>query len=65
MILLDLDNCRSGYSPTHYQKGLFPTLYQPKIEVIFDGIETEVFHRRTNVPRRVGSLEIPRIDRAS
>ena len=48
-----------GYSPTHYQKGLFPAEYQPKIDVIFDGIETEVFHRRANVPRRVGSLEIP------
>jgi glycosyltransferase involved in cell wall biosynthesis len=59
MILLDLHNCRSGYSPTHYQKGLFPTEYQAKIDVIFDGIETKVFHRRANVPRRVGSLDIP------
>jgi glycosyltransferase involved in cell wall biosynthesis len=63
MILLDLDNCRLGYSPTHYQKGLFPAEYQPRIDVIFDGIETEVFHRRANVPRRVGSLEIPKSTR--
>jgi glycosyltransferase involved in cell wall biosynthesis len=59
MILLDLENCRSGYSPTHYQKGLFPAVYQPKIDVIFDGIETDVFCRRANVPRRVGGLDIP------
>jgi glycosyltransferase involved in cell wall biosynthesis len=59
MILLDLDNCRLGYSPTHYQKSLFPAEYRPKIEVIFDGIDTQVFRRRPNVPRRVGTLEIP------
>lgn len=59
MILLDLDNCRLGYSPTHYQKSLFPALYQPKIDVIFDGIVTDVFHRRANVPRCVGSTCIP------
>ncbi|WP_165219280.1 glycosyltransferase [Aquisphaera insulae] len=59
MILLDLNNCRLGYSPTHYQRSLFPAEYQPRIEVIFDGIETNVFHRRENVPRRVGNREIP------
>jgi glycosyltransferase involved in cell wall biosynthesis len=63
MILLDLETCRLGYSPTHYQKGLFPPMYQPKIDVIFDGIETEVFHRRANVSRRVGSLEISKSTR--
>ena len=37
MILLDLDNCRLGYSPTRYQKSLFPDEYQHKIDVILDG----------------------------
>jgi glycosyltransferase involved in cell wall biosynthesis len=58
MILLDLHNCRLGYCPTHFQKSLFPDEYRPKIDVIFDGIDTEMFHRRANVPRRVGALEI-------
>jgi glycosyltransferase involved in cell wall biosynthesis len=59
MLLLDLENCRRGYSPTHYQRGLFPEVYRPKIDVIFDGIETEIFHRREGVPRRVGDQSIP------
>lgn len=59
MILLDLDNCRAGYSPTHYQKGLFPAEYRGKIDVIFDGIDTEVFHRRVNIPRRVAGRDVP------
>lgn len=59
MLLLDLENCRCGYSPTHYQRGLFPEVYRPKIDVIFDGIETEVFRRKVNVPRRVGDRSIP------
>ncbi len=59
MLLLDLENCRRGYSPTHYQRGLFPEVYRPKIDVIFDGIETEIFHRRQGVHRRVGDRSIP------
>jgi glycosyltransferase involved in cell wall biosynthesis len=59
MLLLDLQNCRRGYSPTHYQRGLFSENYRPKIDVIFDGIETEVFYRRECVPRRIGEQSIP------
>ena len=63
MILLDLENCRRGYSPTHFQRGLFPEAYRGKVDVIFDGIETEVFHRREGVPRRVGDRSIPETTR--
>jgi len=59
MILLDLDNCRLGYSPTRFQQSLFPAEYRPKIEVVFDGIETDVFRRRTGIPRRVGGVDVP------
>jgi glycosyltransferase involved in cell wall biosynthesis len=59
MILLDLVNCRAGYSPTEYQRGLFPSDLRHKIDVIFDGIETDVFRRRGGVPRRVGDRVIP------
>ena len=50
MVLLDLVNCRSGYSPTHFQRELFPAELRHKIAVIFDGIETDVFHRRPDSP---------------
>jgi glycosyltransferase involved in cell wall biosynthesis len=58
MLLLDLETCRHGYSPTHYQRQLFPETYRPKIEVIFDGIETDLFRRRSGVPRRIGERSI-------
>ncbi len=63
MILLDLVNCQTGYSPTAFQRSLFPIEFQPKIEVIFDGIETDVFYRREGLPRKVGDRAIPRSTR--
>ena len=54
-----LDNRHAGYSPTRYQKSLFPAEYQPKFDVIFDGINSEIIHRRANASRRVRSMEIP------
>lgn len=58
MILLDLTNCRSGYSPTVYQRSLFPAELRHKIAVIFDGIETDIFRRRDGLPRRIAGREI-------
>jgi glycosyltransferase involved in cell wall biosynthesis len=58
MVLLDLANCRVGYSPTRFQQGLFPSELRSKIEVIFDGIETDVYRRREGIARRVGDLVI-------
>jgi len=58
MLLLDLQNCRRGYSPTHFQRQLFPEAYRSKIDVIFDGIETDIFHRRDDLPRRIGGRSI-------
>jgi len=46
MILLDLQTCRAGYSPTHFQRDLFPEEYRNKIDVIFDGVDTEIYLRR-------------------
>lgn len=57
MILLDLHTCTAGYTPTQWQRSLLPAQYQRKIETIFDGIDTEFWHRRPG-PRRVGEHEI-------
>ncbi len=59
MLLLDLETCRRGYSPTHFQQQLFPEVYRPKIDVIFDGIETDIFRRQPGVARRIGDRVIP------
>jgi hypothetical protein len=63
MLRLDLENCRRGCSPTRHQRSLFPDAYRPRIEVIFDGIETEIFRRREDVPRRAGGRSIPEATR--
>jgi glycosyltransferase involved in cell wall biosynthesis len=59
MLLLDLETCRRGYSPTRFQQTRFPEIYQSKIDVIFDGIETDLFRRRQGVPRKIGDRTIP------
>jgi len=44
MILLDLQNCDAGYTPTRFQFSRFPAEYQPKLRVIFDGIDRSTYH---------------------
>lgn len=59
MILCDLQTCKQAYAPTQYQKSLFPDEYQPKIEPIFDGVDTNIWERRENPPRTINGLDIP------
>jgi glycosyltransferase involved in cell wall biosynthesis len=59
MILLDLDHCTLGYSPTQWQRSRFPVEYQPKIRTLFDGIDTNLWKPDPHAPRRVGTREIP------
>lgn len=47
MMLLDLEGCAAGYSPTNFQRELFPQAYRPKIRVVHDGIDTAFWRRRT------------------
>lgn len=54
MILLDLQGCTAGYTPSAWQKSLFPNEWAPKLDVMHDGIDTEQWKRRA-VPRRIGN----------
>lgn len=38
--LIELEYCSKGYSPTAFQKSTYPTAYQDKLSVLFDGIDT-------------------------
>ena len=58
-LLLDLEECDAGYSPTRWQRSLFPATYQSKIRTIFDGIDTTFWRPLGAVPRRVGNWVIP------
>src|SRR5262245_40289694 len=59
MLLLDLENCNLGYSPTHWQRGRLPDAFREKVKVIFDGIDTAFWRPQSGVPRRVGALSFP------
>jgi len=45
MMLLDLDLCSAGYSPTAWQKSRFPLAFQGKIAVCHDGIDVRKWSR--------------------
>lgn len=40
--LLNLELMDAAYSPTHWQRSSYPALYQPRVEVIHDGIDTDL-----------------------
>lgn len=44
MILLDLQNCDAGYTPTRFQRSRFPREYLPKLREIFDGVDRTAYH---------------------
>jgi glycosyltransferase involved in cell wall biosynthesis len=58
MTLVSLVDCHAGYSPTQWQKETFPKRFWPKIEVHFDGIDTELYRPRS-VPRVLAGKVIP------
>jgi glycosyltransferase involved in cell wall biosynthesis len=58
-LLLDLESCDIGYSPTRWQRSLFPRTYRDKIRVIFDGIDTGLWRPRPGAARRIGQRPVP------
>jgi glycosyltransferase involved in cell wall biosynthesis len=58
-ILLDLENCDAGYSPTRWQRSLFPPTYRQKIRTIFDGIDTAIWRPQPGLPRRIAGRIVP------
>src|SRR3954447_6020704 len=58
-ILLDLDNCDLGYSPTRWQLERFPAEYRPKLRPLFDGIDTDLWKPDPAAPRKIGDRVIP------
>ena len=42
--LLGLDVCDLGQTPTHWQHSVYPAIYQPRLRIVHDGIDTRVVH---------------------
>ena len=57
--LASLVDCDAGYSATEWQKQSFPARFHPKIDVYFDGIDTELY-RPGSAPRQIGEVSIPK-----
>jgi glycosyltransferase involved in cell wall biosynthesis len=56
--LVSLVDCDAGYSATRWQKESFPKRFHSKIDVLFDGIDTELY-RPGPAPRRLQERSIP------
>jgi glycosyltransferase involved in cell wall biosynthesis len=54
--LLDLLEVSSGYTPTHWQRQSFPERFRSRIEVHFDGLDTELYCPRSPSAGEVESL---------
>jgi glycosyltransferase involved in cell wall biosynthesis len=68
MILLDIQNCQIGYTPTNFQKSKFPNEYTQKIQTIFDGVDRGVYKGldetlrpppETRGTRMIAGVEVP------
>lgn len=58
-ILLDLDNCDLGYSPTEWQRSLLPSEYHYKVRTLFDGIDTNAWKPQAGLQRTIGGRAVP------
>ncbi|WP_408913978.1 glycosyltransferase family 4 protein [Brucella pseudogrignonensis] len=52
--LVTLDGIDGGFSPTHWQKSLYPKSAQKRIAVVHEGVDTKLFY-----PDRHASIELP------
>jgi glycosyltransferase involved in cell wall biosynthesis len=59
ILLLDLENCDIGQSPTRWQHSRLPDAFRPKVRVAFDGVDTALWRPWPQAPRRIGGREVP------
>jgi glycosyltransferase involved in cell wall biosynthesis len=55
-MLVSLAACDGGYAPTHWQRQAFPERFRHKIEVHFDGLDTELYR-----PGRLPRAEVAKV----
>lgn len=52
--LISLEACDSAVSPTQWQKQLFPREYQPRIDVVHEGVDTDLVKPDANAKLKIG-----------
>lgn len=58
-LLLDLENCDAGYCPTVWQRDRIPSIFHPKLRVIFDGVDVNFWKPLPRTPRQAGRFVVP------
>jgi glycosyltransferase involved in cell wall biosynthesis len=61
-LLLELQNCQLGYCPTAFQRSCFPDEYQPKLRVLFDGIDRKIYHGHGDQQRHAGARNVAGVE---
>lgn len=56
--LLSLESCDVGICPTLWQKSVHPTDFHPKLQVVFDGIDTEQIKPNANASLTMGRQQL-------
>jgi glycosyltransferase involved in cell wall biosynthesis len=57
--LLDLENGVTAWTPTRWQRDLYPPEYRADFLVLYDGVDTAKFARRTSNARTIAGRAIP------
>lgn len=57
-LLLELETCARGLTPTRFQHAQFPEAYRSKLEILHDGIDTDLF-RPADGPIPIGLPGVP------
>ncbi len=61
-LLIDLDSCNWGLSPTHWQKSQFSSEFHNKISVLHDGVDTEYFKPNPGAKLVLPNLDLSNVD---
>ena len=59
---LHFDIADAGISPTEWQKSTFPEPFRSKIQVLHDGIDTDIVKPNPGIGLQVGSHQLTRVD---
>jgi glycosyltransferase involved in cell wall biosynthesis len=57
-MLVDLEACDGGLSPTQWQKSRFPEAYHSRIQVLHDGVDTQYFKPVANARLQLPGLDL-------
>lgn len=61
-VLMDLAHCDWGQVPTQFQASQFPDIFKSKLSVLHDGVDTDFFKPKKDVPRIFGKIDLTHAD---